>query len=55
METKKHQNTLESVTIKNKQNGTYKDGVELEIKPFATDVTKMRKQRLMRVTLWQEN
>jgi hypothetical protein len=41
--------------MKQKQDMTYTDTVKMRTETFTTDGTKMKKQRHMRVTLWQEN
>jgi hypothetical protein len=42
--------------MKKQSNGPVFDGAEIRTRPFTTDIiTKMKKQQLMRVTLWQGN
>merc|ERR1712098_844296 len=46
---------LGCATMKNTQNGRQRDEAKMRRRHFTTDITKMKKQRLTRVTLWQEN
>ena len=50
---KQSQNTSGCIT--QKETGVHLDGVKMIKNYFVTDLTKMKKQPLTRVTRWQEN